>query len=311
MFTAKDIEQFFKEVNLSVNFSVKKIHSSRFIWDGKKDVVIYWKPIEISFFLRGGGEGSFEQGLYSQALENGVNFNFNKHNTTEIDIIASGPKSCDGIIFGAFFKKKPDIPDNEMVIMFNDKISSKHSYMFAVPFEEHVEIFNVCTPKPIRQLKDDFFKGLSYFTNYYTGSPLWSVAGTGNFLYPKNAVSNGQLLIGEAAGFQDPFMGFGNHFSIRSGYLAAKSIIENQNYDDLWKKEFIPAFNIGLTLRFFSNLWGEKFFYWFVKKVKTKNYGFILENPINSNLGTSFIYKFFIRCLVDLQIMKKKYLGRW
>ncbi|MHA2248367.1 MAG: NAD(P)-binding protein, partial [Candidatus Hodarchaeales archaeon] len=60
LFTHKDIQQYFEEVNLNVNFSVKKIHSSRFIWEGKKDIVIDWKPIEINFLLRGRGEGSLE-----------------------------------------------------------------------------------------------------------------------------------------------------------------------------------------------------------------------------------------------------------
>jgi flavin-dependent dehydrogenase len=252
-----------------------------------------------------------EQGLYSQALKLGVKFHFNIRNAAEVDIIASGPRSCNGIIYGAVFKKKPDVRDSEMVIMFNDKISSKHSYMFAVPYEEYVEIFNVCTPRPAKQLKNDFLKGLSYFTYYFTGSPLWSVTGIGNFLNPKKATSNGQLFIGEAAGFQDPFMGFGNHFSIRSGFLVAKSIIENQNYDDLWKQEFSSAFNIGLFLRFFSNLWGDQFFYWLVKNLKQRYYGFISGNPLNYNLGATTVLKFIIRCFSRLQILKRNHLGRW
>ena len=36
----------------------------------------------------------------------------------------------------------------------------------------------------------------------------------------------------------DATTGYGIHLAILSGYLAAQSIIKNQNYDELWKNAF-------------------------------------------------------------------------
>ena len=39
-------------------------------------------------------------------------------------------------------------------------------------------------------------------------------------------------------------------YAITSGYLAAKSIIENKDYDKLWKKEFGKQLKVGVANRF-------------------------------------------------------------
>ncbi|MEM5825823.1 MAG: hypothetical protein QXM64_00350, partial [Candidatus Aenigmatarchaeota archaeon] len=65
------------------------------------------------------------------------------------------------------------------------------------------------------------------------------VSGYGNFNIPFSASNHGKLYVGEAAEFQDASKGFGVKFAILSGYLAAKSIIANESYDVLWKKELL------------------------------------------------------------------------
>ena len=49
-------------------------------------------------------------------------------------------------------------------------------------------------------------------------------------------MQNQKLLVGEAAGFQDLFLGFGMKYAFLSGYIAAKSIIEEKNYDGLMER---------------------------------------------------------------------------
>lgn len=44
---------------------------------------------------------------------------------------------------------------------------------------------------------------------------------------------------------QDYLAGFGMIYTFKSGYYAAKSIIENLDYDDLWKEDFFKQLIIS------------------------------------------------------------------
>ena len=49
--------------------------------------------------------------------------------------------------------------------------------------------------------------------------------GYGNVRLPRTAMQGGHPVIGEHAGFQDALAGFGIRYAIRSGVLAARSIL--------------------------------------------------------------------------------------
>ena len=59
-----------------------------------------------------------------------------------------------------------------------------------------------------------------------------------------------QCLIGEAAGFQDCLAGFGMIYALKSGYHAARSIIENSDYDRLWQADMLKPMAVSRTNRF-------------------------------------------------------------
>lgn len=62
--------------------------------------------------------------------------------------------------------------------------------------------------------------------------------GVGNLRLPHSLVADGRPLAGEQSGLQDILWGFGIRLAIRSGVLAARALIENANYDDLWRCAF-------------------------------------------------------------------------
>jgi hypothetical protein len=53
--------------------------------------------------------------------------------------------------------------------------------------------------------------------------------GFGNFRLPRTVTQGGHLVVGEQAGFQDALAGFG----MRSGLLAARSLIEGVDYTSI------------------------------------------------------------------------------
>ena len=312
LFTAKSIHDFFEGVNLDVNFVSKVIRYTRFISTDNEDIVFDWHPIKISFILRGGSEGSIEEGLLSQAEALGVEFRFNERKKEEDgDIVATGPRLAHGAAYGASFRRGSKMKDDEMLVILTNKIALKGSYMYAVPNGEHIAIFYTGPACDIRQIKKYHQQGLQYFQGYYEGEHLRTIVGYGNFLNPKTASINGRLYLGEAAGFQDPFMGFGNHLSIKSGYLAAKSIIERLDYDKLWKEEFKLSIDAGLALRFFSSLLGDWFVFRVIKAFHEKTMEFQTVGSQNNEYRASYLARSFIWFFSRAERLKKMVIGRW
>jgi 2-polyprenyl-6-methoxyphenol hydroxylase-like FAD-dependent oxidoreductase len=64
--------------------------------------------------------------------------------------------------------------------------------------------------------------------------------GSGRFFVPDNCRRGQTLLIGEAAGIQDAFLGFGLRAAMLSGALAARAIAEGLDYDSLWRQRLLP-----------------------------------------------------------------------
>lgn len=72
----------------------------------------------------------------------------------------------------------------------------------------------------------------------------------------------GCTVIGEQAGFQDALASFGMRYALRSGILAARSLIEGADYTGLWRKEFLPLLRTGTSNRFIFNAIGERGWRW-------------------------------------------------
>jgi flavin-dependent dehydrogenase len=70
-----------------------------------------------------------------------------------------------------------------------------------------------------------------------------------SFYFLRPAKVNNQYFIGEAAGFQDCLAGFGMMYAFKSGYFAAKSIIEGLDYDRLWQEDFLKPMEISVANR--------------------------------------------------------------
>jgi flavin-dependent dehydrogenase len=70
-----------------------------------------------------------------------------------------------------------------------------------------------------------------------------------NFCFLQETNINKQYYIGEAAAFQDCLAGFGMLYAFKSGYLAAKSIIEGCDYDRLWQEAILKPMQISTVNR--------------------------------------------------------------
>ena len=58
------------------------------------------------------------------------------------------------------------------------------------------------------------------------------------------------LCVGEAAGLQDFLWGFGMRYALRSGFLAARSMIDGTDYEKEANKEFRNNLRAGIVNRY-------------------------------------------------------------
>ena len=193
--------------------------------------------------LRGYGEKTLDTSLYRQCLKHDVNFNFSHTSNKDIpkwDIIATGPKNPTAYVRGIKFKSKQE--NKFFFATGNDIAKGFYSYMFILEGEATVASV---LKKDCQDKMDNYLdKTIEFFGDHINEKELDSglrFTGFGEFdnKLPLTS-SDGALIIGEAGGLQDMFMGFGMKYAFTSAYLATKSIIENKNYEKLIKTHIKP-----------------------------------------------------------------------
>lgn len=254
------------------------------------------------FVKRGTDKDTIDQGIAKQALETGVKIIYNtKLDTEKFDIIATGPKLSSGISKEITFNT--NIENCFRVILDNNIAPKGYTYLFVInkmgtigsAILKNFSEINEYTKKAVNRFQDiEKFEMINPKT----------VVSYVDFYLSKSAVVENKLMIGEAAGFQDLLFGMGIRRSITSGHLAAKSLIENIDYDKLWKKEFLEKMQISIVNRFiyeFGGNFGYSLFNKYMQKSDLKEFGYSLYRPnlIKKSLFPfiKIIWKNYTKCL--------------
>lgn len=208
------------------------------------------------FYLikRGPYKDCFDQYLKRQAERLGVKFELGKKvNKEDVDIVAFGHgKRFFGLAFGIIFKT--DLDDSVIVIL-DDNLSPKaYSYLIAVKGEA---VLVTCLTQDYERYGNYFEKTLQRFKSlmkFKIENPKnFGCVAKADIMPPQD-----KIYIGEAAGFQDALWGFGMRYAMLSGYLAARTIIENKNYWQDIKKNIHPLLKAGIVNRFIWERLGNK-----------------------------------------------------
>ena len=200
------------------------------------------------FVLRGSGgalgKDTLDAALFSEALKLGVEFEFSSRaSVSDVQIVATGSKGePDSAALGSVFENS-DFPRNCQLVMFDDRYSPRGWYSYILPVGKDEVEFVTCVSKPyipqLARLHAKAMKERKEIADAVGGrKKVGSFGGSASSRIPKSAYVGGKYYVGEAAGFQDPYMGFGIAYALRSGHLAARAILKKENYDALWKKEF-------------------------------------------------------------------------
>lgn len=301
-------EEYLKKLNLNPKFLYYPLSRVYFCTRNKEfDLNI---PKSIPFVCRGGKQ-SLEYGLYEEARKVGVKFKFkSKIDRLKADIIAIGHRNIDIAAFGAVYKDNGFL-GGRFLIMYDDKYSPKGWYIYATPhIKGCVEIMN-CVLKPhTENVKDLFLKAIREreILRKIVGNqePLEYMGGAGGLDFPVNGVINDQYYLGEAAGFQDPFRGFGMSYALESGKLAADAILRNEDYNNLWKKAFMPHIKKDFSRRFIMSIFGDRFVeYLFSRKIRDGTVDF------DSFAPRGLLGKFAIDLFFRMELLKRRITGYW
>ena len=214
------------------------------------------------FIRRGPEEGTLDRGLLEQARAAGANVIFNSRIQTA-DIIATGPASPDGLAREmTWHSDEPDRVD----VYFNHKLSpGGYSYLFIL---DGLATFGCAIVADFKRIDEYFDHSLAAAQRLHQFNvPKETRTGYSymNFHLKQRATSGDARFVGEAAGFQDYLFGLGIRYALTSGNLAARSILEGRDFDDLWRSELGAKQETSLVNRFLYEMGGNRGLAMFVR----------------------------------------------
>jgi flavin-dependent dehydrogenase len=215
------------------------------------------------FIRRGAEDQTLDRGLLAQAIALGVDVRFNSRLATA-DIIATGPAAPDGLAREMTWRTS----DPERIdVYFNHHLSpGGYSYLFIL---DGIATFGCAIVADFKKIDDYFAHSLAEAVRI-AGVSVPDDARTGysymNFHLKNHATSNGARYVGEAAGFQDYLFGLGIRYALTSGWLAARSILEGRDFDELWQSELRAKQETSLVNRFLYETGGNTGLSMFVRQ---------------------------------------------
>jgi flavin-dependent dehydrogenase len=210
---------------------------------------------------RGPGPGSLDTALFEQAHALGVEVRFGSRleGLEGPGILAVGPKAADAIAVGYHFEA--DMDDGFWVIC--DETLAPQGYAYLLVMNGHGTVKS-CMFSGFKQENMYVERTVDAFRRC-VGLEMRNArphGGVGNFNIPVSAASGLHPIVGEQAGFQDMLWGFGMRLALRSGVLAAQSLVDGGDYEVRWRRELGPWLRASLVSRAFYGALGNRGYRW-------------------------------------------------
>lgn len=194
------------------------------------------------FYLvrRGSGPGTLDTALLAQARAAGATVTFG----TRVDrlegpgILATGPRRADVIANGILFDT--DHPDAAWLALGADVAPGGYAYLLIAGGRGTLA---TCMFRDFGRRETCLENARAMFQRAAGIVPenRRRFGGFGSWRLPPSYTAAGLPLAGERAGFQDALAGFGIRHAIRSGVLAAQSLIDGCDYDTACRRQLAPA----------------------------------------------------------------------
>lgn len=235
-----------------------------FAWRGFDEVTFYdsrLRPVTARtkrplFYLvrRGPGAGTLDTALLRQARDAGAEIRLGEaaHRAEPGTIVATGPQRADGVAAGYVFHTS--LEDQAHAIVH--PILAPGGYAYLLIWDGRATLAT-CVFGDLLRWRPALDATVDAFTRLVPGLRLDEArrfGGYGGLLtHTRYSDESGRLYVGEAAGLQDAEWGFGMMTAMRSGVLAANSLLtsqdDGQDYGTAARREFDRAHAAGLVNR--------------------------------------------------------------
>ena len=238
---------------------------------------------------RGGHGGSLECGLLEQAIAAGAEVRFGDRVTDPegSTVLAIGPRTVDAIAAGYVFET--DRPDGNW-IAFNDRLAPL-GYAYLLIHAGRGTVAS-CMFTGFKRQAEYVERTVAFFREK-AGLEMCApkpFGGFANFRLPRTALQGGHPVVGEQAGFQDALAGFGMRYALRSGILAARSLLEGTDYTRLWRQELLPLLRTGVCNRFIFNSAGARGRRWALRGMSRSDTAAKLRRLYRPSTLTRLVY---------------------
>lgn len=204
---------------------------------------------------RGRMAGALDMALLEQARAAGADIRLSDRvdSITGTAVLAGGPRQADAIAAGYLFET--DMGDGDCLALDNRLAPLGYAYLLV--HSGHGTVAS-CMFTGFKQQAVHVRRTVAFFEER-VGLRMRNpkpFGGFANCRLPRTAIQGGHLVVGEQAGFQDALAGFGIRYAIRSGLLAARSLVEGVDYNTLWRPQLLPQLRAGIVNRFLFNTLG-------------------------------------------------------
>jgi flavin-dependent dehydrogenase len=209
-------------------------------------------------FMRGREPHTVDQILFHRAKAAGTRFYFDTEvDPTDVDIAATGPPHDRFNILGAGYSisaRGSHLDSNSAFALFDNDVAPA-GYLVATPGIGFHSIYSVSW-KVL-----DFEQLLARTEKAFDLPWVREIVGSSRrvgrilgraYVVPDpaaEAVRDGTLLVGEAGGFQDAVAGFGFRYSVITGSLAARCLMDGQDYRARLRQVFGDEFQQAYAIR--------------------------------------------------------------
>ena len=280
---AEDVLDEMRSAGIATDFECHPFdHGTVFDPAGRRYPVRGQRPL---FYLvrRGQEAGTLDRALLDQARAAGAEVRFNDR-VRRLDapgVLSTGPRKAGIIAVGHLFET--DMPDGAWLALGHRLAPGGYAYLLVQGGRGTVA---TCLFTGFR----DQAKYLATTEEFFTRNAGLQMrnprpfGGFGNMRLAETALQGGHPVIGEQAGFQDALAGFGMRYAIRSGVLAARAIIDGNDYATLWQRELAPWLQAGIVNRFVFNLAGEAGMTLAIRRLAKRDAGQLLERAYRLSL---------------------------
>jgi flavin-dependent dehydrogenase len=253
---AEPVPDFLDRIGIERNFYFRPVNWATFYDHRQNPRVIRAKSPYGWFIRRGAEETTLDRGLLAQARALGVNVIFDSRLAAgDADIVATGPASPDGLAREMTWHS--DEAERIDVYFDHNLAPGGYSYLFIL---DGIATFGCAIVADFKRI-DDYFEHSLAAANRLHRFNVPADARTGysymNFHLKQRATANGARFVGEAAGFQDYLFGLGIRYALTSGWLAARSILESRDFDELWTEALGAKQETSLVNRFLYEAGGN------------------------------------------------------